>query len=161
MNKCPRCKGRGEVTTPGGQLYQVCPLCGGTGEDPGLERFFAYTHDQALTANQVLQNQRIVIQGDAPFRLKILNRVSTGAFRIRLFDSGGRGYSSAGQGGTNDRVAAACLAGDGQLPGLLVPHIDVPAGGFIGFDLEDTSGAPNEVHLAFVGAKVYPTQLPE
>ena len=83
--------------------------------------------------------------------------MSTGAFRIRLFDSGGRGYSSSGQGGANDRVRAECTTGDGQLPFLIVPHIEIPPSGFIGFDLEDVSGAPNTVHLAFIGAKVYPT----
>lgn len=157
MQQCPRCGGRGEVQTPSGQLWQVCPLCGGSGEDPGVERFFVYATDVSLLANQNLPNQRIVISGDAPFRIKIVNRVSTGAFRIRLFDTTGRGYASSGQGGTNDRVRAECVTGDGQLPFPIWPYIEIPIGGYIGFDLEDVSAAPNSVHLAFVGAKVYPT----
>lgn len=153
---CPFCKGDKIVVNQGG-AYQTCPVCAGNGEDPGVERFFTYIYQVALTANQVLSNQRIVVNGDAPFRLKLLTRVKTGDFRIRLFDSQNHYYSSSGEGGTNDRVRDACIMGDGQLPVIIVPHIDIPAGGYIGFDLEDISAAPNTVHLAFIGAKVYPT----
>lgn len=153
---CPLCKGSGELIGGTG-LRQACWKCDGTGEDPGLERFFAYIYQNALTANQVLLNQRIVINGDAPFRIKLLTRTKTADFRIRLFDSVNHYYSSSGEGGTNDRVRDTCLFGDGSLPFILVPHISIPAGGYIGFDLEDVSGAPNTIHLAFEGAKVYPS----
>lgn len=156
---CPRCNGSGEVVTPDGKQFQQCPLCWGSGEDPGRERAFYYLQQYVLSPNGILLNQRIVINGDAPFRVKTLTCTKSGDFRIRLYDSSGRYYSSSGEGGTNDRVRDACLFGTGALPGLVVPHIDIPAGGFLGFDLEDVSGATNTVHICYGGAKVYATVL--
>lgn len=154
---CPLCNGRGQIQTPDLHAWQPCWKCDGTGEDPGIERFFTYPFQGTLTALQVQANQRVVINGDAPFRIKLLTRVATGPFRIRLFDSVNHYYSSSGEGGTNDRVRDTCLFGDGTLPFILVPHIVIPAGGYIGFDLEDVSNANNTIHLAFHGAKVYPS----
>lgn len=153
---CPVCNGQKVVTAPG-QGAQVCPMCGGTGEDPGVERFFVYIYEFELAALQLLQNQRIVVNGDAPFRIKLLTRTKVGDFKIRLFDSQNHYYSSGGEGSTNDRVRDACVFGDGQLPFIVVPHIDIPAGGYIGFDLENLVAGKNLVHLAFIGAKVYPS----
>lgn len=150
---CPICAGSGVVASG----TQVCAKCDGTGEDPGIERFFTYIFQVTLNALQVLLNQRIVTNGDAPFRVKLLTRVKTGDFRIRLFDSQNQYYSSSGEGGTNDRVRDTCCFGDGSLPFIVVPHIIIPAGGYIGFDLEDVSNASNVVHLAFIGTKVYPS----
>src|SRR6185312_7636259 len=129
-NPCPVCHGAGTIKTPSGSQYQACPKCDGDGLDPGVERFFQYKFltTPALTANQLLQNQRIVISGDADFRIKMLMRKATGSFRIRLYDGSGHYYSSSGEGGTNDRVPDDCLFGDGQLPFLLVPFVDIPAG---------------------------------
>lgn len=152
---CPICQGQKLLQSQMGA--QMCPMCDGSGEDPGVERFFGYVFETNLTALQVLQNQRIVVNGDAPFRIKLLTRVSTGNFKIRLFDSQNHYYSSSGEGGTNDRIMDRCLFGDGQLPFILVPHIDIPAGGYVGFDLEDVSNSGNLIHIAFLGSKIYPT----
>lgn len=154
-NVCPICQGQKVVAINGGAV--LCPMCDGTGEDPGVERFFSYIYETTLSANQILLNQRIVINGDAPFRVKLLTLVKTGDFRVRLFDSQNHYYSSSGEGGTNDRVRDSCLFGIGALPFILVPHIDIPPGGYIGFDLEDVSASSNLVHLVFHGSKVYPT----
>lgn len=151
---CRQCNGSGQIKTPNGQLWQVCTRCDGTGEDPGSERWFTYVANISLLANGLLQNQRVVINGDADFRLKLLTCTKTGAFDIRLFDSSGRYFSSGGEGATNDRVQDSCLFGDGQLPYIVVPHIVIPAGGFLGFDIADLSAAPNSVHIAFHGAKI-------
>lgn len=154
---CPACNGAEKIKSPDGSKWQTCWKCEGAGEDPGIPRFFEYVYQGNLTANQALLNQRVVTNGDAPFRLKLLMRTKTGDFRIRLYDSANRYYSSAGEGGTNDRVRDACLFGDASLPFIVVPHIIIPAGGFIGFDLEDISGANNLIHLVFAGDKVYPS----
>jgi hypothetical protein len=145
------------IPTPDGSLWQICPRCDGDGRDPGIERFFTYIYQQALLASQILLNQRIVINGDAPFKIKLFTRTSTGDFRIRLFNNENQYYSSSGEGGTNDRVRDDALFGDGSLPFVVVPHIIIPPSGAVGFDLEDITAAPNTVHLAFHGAKLYPT----
>jgi len=157
FGKCPVCAGKKFVLTPDSKSWAECPYCRGTGDDPGVPRFFEYKFQVTLTANQVLLNQRIVVNGDAPFRIRLLMRVKTGDFRVRLFNSSGQYYSSSGEGGTNDRVRDTCLFGDAQLPFLLVPHIDIPPSGFIGFDLEDVSNAQNAIELVFAGHKLYPT----
>lgn len=157
---CPTCGGSGQIKTPSGNLWQKCWMCDGSGKDPGVERFFEYIFDITLTANQLLPNQRIVVNGDAPFLLKMNMSYQTGIFRARLFDNQNQYLSSAGQGGqgsTVDRVINTCIFGTGTLPFIVVPFIVFPAGGFIGFDLEDLSGANNTIHLAFAGAKLYPT----
>src|SRR2546430_2572491 len=156
---CPDCHGERHVKTPDGKIWQTCPTCDGSGADPGVERFFEYKYltTPALTALQLLSNQRIVISGEADFRIKMLMSKQTGAWRVRLYDSSGHYYSSSGEGGTNDRVPNNCLFGDGQLPFLVVPYIVIPAGGYVAFDLEDTSNAGNTLELVFAGAKVYPT----
>ncbi|MBK8200733.1 MAG: hypothetical protein IPK75_20545 [Acidobacteria bacterium] len=152
---CTYCNGARVVENRAQQL-QACPICEGTGFEPGEERFFTYIYQVTLTALQVLLNQRIVTNGDADFRIKLNTRTATGGFRIRLFNNEGQYYSSSGEGGTNDRVRDSLIFGDGSLPFIVVPHIFIPKGGSIGFDLEDVSNANNTIQLAFSGAKVYP-----
>ena len=127
----------------------------GEAEEGLVPRFFVYTFEVALTSNQVLLNQRITTNGDAPFAIRALAREKTGDFKIRLGDSEGRWYSSAGVGGTNDRVRDDCLFGDGSLPFLVSPAIIIPPANAIPFDLEDISGSGNTVHLAFIGHKLF------
>ena len=158
---CPICKGQKHLRTPDNSLWQMCWNCDGTGRDPGDERFFLYPFVATIQANQLLPNQHIVTTGDAPFRIKMWTRQSTGPFKIQIRDSQLQNLIQGGTdagGGTNDRCRVECCFGDGSLPFLVVPHPVIPAGQLIIFDLEDVSGAPNTINLAFIGAKVYPSQ---
>jgi hypothetical protein len=159
QNACPTCNGGGQIKTPDGSLWQPCWKCDGSGDDPGIEVFTTLTFKGTIPASQTLLQQRIVNGSGTLIRIKMLTRFKTGDFRIRLFDSDGNYYSSSGIAGasTNDRVRDACIFGDGQLPFLVVPFLMIPNGGFIGFDLEDVSGANNPIELNFHGAKVRPT----
>lgn len=148
---CPICKGKQMIQGPSG--LQICPKCDGTGDDPGVEVSpFFYVQQFNLTALQLLPNQRVVMLGTAPFRLKLLTRTKTGDFRFRMFDSSSRFYSSSGPGGTNDLVRDSCMFGDGSLPFVIAPHPVIDKSGFLGFDLQDVSNANNAIELCFTGA---------
>ncbi|MBK8200670.1 MAG: hypothetical protein IPK75_20225 [Acidobacteria bacterium] len=151
---CTYCNGARVVENRAQQL-QACPICEGTGFEPGEERFFTYIYQVTLTALQVLLNQRIVTNGDADFRIK-LNTHGHGRLSHPPIQQRGTVLFKLGRGGTNDRVRDSLIFGDGSLPFIVVPHIFIPKGGSIGFDLEDVSNANNTIQLAFSGAKVYP-----
>lgn len=35
--KCPRCRGLGTISTPDGKHNEICPICGGSGNDATKE----------------------------------------------------------------------------------------------------------------------------
>lgn len=126
-----------------------------------LEKFQVYPAQIALTALQLLQNQRVVMQGEGDFLLKDI-RASASAngnlstFELRLGNSDGTWYSQAGVGGTNDRVLGSLLCGDAQFPGLVIPYILFSRTGAITFDIADLSNGNNTVTFAFVGSILLP-----
>lgn len=167
---CPTCNGQKTIQTPNGQLYQQCPTCGGSGRDPGEEIPFDYVFDLTttqFTSGSVLTSIGVTTLGEADFIWKAFAAstvrsatliVPADGWRVR-FGFGGGGYmSSGGQGSTNDRVRAELIAGTGQFPVPIWPHVVVPRGGKILFDLENTAGADQEVHMRFIGALVYPSR---
>lgn len=124
-----------------------------------VERMYTYVGIFTLTANQSLPSQRIVLDGEADFFLKLLTRASTGRFRIRLANTdGGIRYSSAGVvvGGGNDLVRDDLIFGNGSFPFPVSPYILFPATGAIMFDLQDISGGNNTIEFAFHGSKLFP-----
>lgn len=140
-----------------------CPGCEGSGKDPGLPEFFTYHQTFTLAGLQILSNARVVLNGDAAFRMKLIESVSMGPFRIKLYDNEGKARVSngdaSGGGSTNDRVPGSLITGTGQLPFIVTPSILIPKSGTIAFDLEDTTGLANTITLAFIGEKVYPTPV--
>lgn len=153
---CPHCNGERYVETPSG-LLQVCPLCDGAGKDPGVETMRLYVFDIELTALQNLANQKVVIDGTAPFRLKALSGTQTGIYRVRLRHASGEYMSSGGAGDTNDLVNNANMIGTAQFPFPIAPPSMFSESGHILIDIEDLSNADNTIQIAFIGANVYPT----
>jgi hypothetical protein len=167
---CPTCNGQKIITTPNGANYQQCPTCGGSGSDPGEEIPFDYVFDitaAEFTTLIVKTSIGVTTLGEADFIWKAFAAsterdgslvVPADGWRVR-FGFGGGGYmSSGGQGSTNDRVRAELIAGTGQFPVPIWPHVRVPRGGKILFDLESTSGSSQAVHMRFIGALVYPSR---
>lgn len=150
---CPYCNGTGSVETSAG-LLALCPHCEGTGLDQGVEVFRVYVFDVELTANQNLPNQRVVIDGGAPFRLKALSGTQDGAYRVRFRHATGEYMSSGTQ---TDLVNNGNIIGTAQFPFPVSPPSMYGASGAILIDIEDLSGAGNTVQIAFIGANVYPT----
>lgn len=110
---------------------------------------FSYVYDVVLTGNQFLRDQSISTTNDADFAWRgIVVAVSTGAFNIRFSDSQGFYLS-------NGMIASANLIGDAASPWPMFPEILIPAGGRIGVDIQDTSGAGNTIEIVCRGVKRY------
>jgi Transcription factor zinc-finger len=158
LPNCPQCQ-NGLIENTNGQL-QVCPYCDGTWVDPGVESFRIYLFDvlgTVLTANAVLTNLSVVIDGGASFRLKALAGTQTGAYRVRFRHASGEYMSSGGIGQTNDLVNNANIIGTAQAPFPVIPFSLYGPSGQILLDIEDLSAAQNTVQIAFIGANVYPS----
>ena len=110
---------------------------------------FTYPYDVVLTANQLLENQAVSTTNDADFAWRgIVNNNFSGAFNVRFYDSQGYALS-------NGFIASANLTGDAASPWPVWPEILIPAGGKIGIDIQDTSGAANTIELLCRGVKRY------
>jgi len=160
QNACPACQGQKNVATPDGKMWQACPTCGGSGKDPGSEIPFDYVFDVAAAvfgANTVLTSVGVTTLGEADFVWKGFAATPATGWRVR-FGFGGGGYmSSGGQGSTNDRVLAELIAGTGQWPVPIWPHVVVPRGGKLLFDLENLTNAGITLQFRFIGALLYPS----
>lgn len=121
-------------------------------------KFRVFPFELSLTGSQEARNNRITIPGDGPYALQAMTRVSTGAFKIRLYDGSDKAWTLGQQGGSNDYVRDACIFGDGSLPFLVDPAIVIPANGLIGFDLLELTTATNLVNLTFIGAVLLPAE---
>lgn len=112
---------------------------------------FTYPYDVVLTANQFLRDQAVSTTNDADFLIRGLvlgGGGSTGSFNIRISDSQGFYLS-------NGMIASANLQGDAASPFPIFPELVIPAGGKIGVDIQDTSGAGNTIEVLFRGVKRY------
>lgn len=133
------------------------PAYGGMGSANFPEGYvdvpFDYVYSQSLTANQMLRDQSVAVTTDADFvwRAVILANY-TGAFVVRFSDSQGY-YLSNGM-----LVYLNFIQRSVPIPYPMFPEIVIPAGGRIGIDIQDTSGAPNTVELNFRGVKRYRLQ---
>jgi hypothetical protein len=107
-----------------------------------------------LTANQEIRGAVVSLDMDADFLLMglIISTFTSINFQLQLFDNQQQNLSS-------DYVyAAAYLVGGIQVPFAFVPGRIFPAGGRIGINIKDTSGADNTIQLAFRGVKRYRLQ---
>jgi hypothetical protein len=116
------------------------------------DQSFTYVYDVTLTANQVLQGQVLSLYTYADFLLcAIVITVQTGLFSVRFTD--GQGYYL-----SNVLIDSYNLVGTPSDPFALLPPILYPAGGKIGIDITEGSGATNVIEIAFVGMNRYRTK---
>jgi hypothetical protein len=122
-------------------------VCNGSGiqPDPGL--FYIYELPVALTANVVGQQAALQIN-QAAFKWMFANQVSTGNYAVQITDgSTNRPFS-------NQPVHVNNLFGTAQNPfPLLTPYM-FNTRGAIQAVLNDLSGAPNNVRMAFAGVEL-------
>jgi hypothetical protein len=110
---------------------------------------FTYPYDVTLTGSQLLDNQAISTTNDADFAWRgIVIASYTGAFNVRFYDSQGYALS-------NGFIASANIIADAASPFPVFPEILIPAGGKIGIDIQDTSGAGNTIEILCRGVKRY------
>jgi hypothetical protein len=115
---------------------------------------FTYVYNVTLAANQFLRDQVLALSTDADFVWRALIAASqTGVYSVRFSDSQGY-YLSNGM-----IPNANFLYGTVPVPYPVFPEIVLPAGGRIGIDIQDLSGAQNSIELTFRGVKRY--RLPQ
>lgn len=120
-------------------------------QTPGtIDSDFTYTYTVSLTANQLLTNQGVLVYTDADFAMRALILATyTGPFQIQLSDASGYYLSS------NMLLYSIFLQNFAPFPFPFVPEIIIPAGGRIGINIQDLSGAGNTIQIAFRGAKKF------
>lgn len=117
---------------------------------------FKYFGDFTLTALQLLTQQAITLKGQEDyFAIMRLMSVSTGAFRVSIYDSTAHRYSSGTFNATTDRVRSECMYGTASRPGVLPVPIVIAGAGVINHDLEDVSNSGNTLHLVYEGVRMY------
>jgi hypothetical protein len=108
---------------------------------------FTYVYDVTLSALQALPNQSVATTNDADFIWRaVVITTLTGPFTVLFKDSQRFQLSNA-------QIAWSNIVGDASSPYPIFPEIVIPAGGEIGIDITDTSGAPNVIQIAFRGVK--------
>ena len=114
---------------------------------PYVDRPFIYPYDITLTANQSLTNQTVSLMTDSDFYLRgIWISTSTGTFSFRWSDSSSYYFAPS-------LIASANMSTFAGQPFPVIPEVWYPAGGKIGVDIQDTSGATNVVEVIFSGVK--------
>ena len=114
-------------------------ISGGT--PPGyMDVGFDYVYNVVLTANQQLSDS-VSITNDADFIAKaVVLNVATAVFSVRFSDSNGYYLSNA-------QVLSTNLQSDSAAPYAIEPELPIPAGGKIGIDLTELSGAQNTIQI--------------
>lgn len=123
---------------------------GQTGVPQGYrDNAFDYVFDVVLSANQSLRAQQS-IHNDSDFlwRATVINRVTANNFTVQFSDSDWY-YLSSGP------IHSLNIQGDPASPYPVWSEIVIPAGGRIGIDLVDLSGAQNTIQILFRGVKRY------
>lgn len=111
---------------------------------------FDNVYEVTLEADQMLRDQQMAVDTDADFCWRAFQVVSnTGSFSIRFSDSQGY-YLSNGM-----LLSATFFVGDLAVLYPVFPEVVIPAGGRVGIDIQDLSGAENTVQLLFRGVKRY------
>lgn len=107
--------------------------------------------DIVLAANEEKRGAVVSLDRDADFLLMgfLISNFTSASFQLQLFDNQQQNLSS------GYVYGAAFLVGGLAVPFALVPGRIFPAGGAIGINIKDTSGAENTIQIAFRGIKRY------
>lgn len=109
---------------------------------------FDYVFDITLGASQTGSFQQgIHTDSDFAWRGLVIN--STGAFSVQFSDSDWFDLSSG-------QLLSNVIQGDPSSPYPIFPEIIIPAGGRIGMEVTELSGAQNVIQFLFRGAKRFP-----
>lgn len=154
LDQCPGCGGQGMIVQPDGTLYQLCPMCSGTGIFLGVGSFYTYGLDLSLVANGT-QLGTILIQQNRDFRWLFAVAQRTGTFTFTLDINGNQFQTVFGQQGA--QIASGLSDANFWGPNASNPFplpipILVPAYNRLNINVTDTSGAPNTINFSIIGA---------
>jgi hypothetical protein len=108
---------------------------------------FGYTLPLKLTAGQRSDFQ-LLIDADSDFIIEKVYSNETGPFRLMILDT------TTSYQWFSDRIRMENFFGTAEYPNELPTPIEVKRGTQLHFDVEDLSGAPNDVELVFEGYRV-------
>lgn len=154
--QCPSCAGRRMVQTPTGNLWQMCPTCGGTGATfPQYKpEPFSYVINPA-SAGQVYVTGSATVRGSlqidpkADFLLRKIVVTSTSTFTIEFTDSSGRTWQ-------NLPVNNANFFGTAQLPRWITARIILAMRTTLNWNVVETSTSNNTIQIVLEGEDLYP-----
>lgn len=126
-----------------------------------------FTIQNTVAASTTYAPLQLVLPGEAPFLLQGLTRAAvsgagadvTSATRF-LFKLGNTDnaiwYTTAGNGGTVDRVVDSSIFGNGQFPHILPVPIFYSASASIRYEIQDISSTNYTLYLTFQGCLLLP-----
>ena len=154
--QCPQCHGRKITPTPGGNLWQICPVCGGTGSTAAQTKPMPFSYvinptsqGQTYVAASSQVQGALQIDPKADFRLRKIIFTSTGAFTVQFTDSSGRTWQ-------NLPINSANFGGTAQLPFWVTAPIVLAARTVLNWVVVDTSTANNTIQITLAGEDLYP-----
>lgn len=111
---------------------------------------FTYPYNVTLNANEIRTNDGVLIYTDADFAITalILSQF-TGSFSVQFADASGYQLS------TGYLYYTTFLQGGIPVPFPFMPAVLIPAGGRIGVNIQDLSGATNAIQICFRGFKKF------
>jgi hypothetical protein len=120
-----------------------------------------YIGDFTLTANQVISNQNITLQGhESYFAVLRLFAVFTNPFKVKIYSSIAGNvltFPSAASPGLSDQARSDLIYGTtGGDPVVLPAFWLIPGAGLIQHDFTEIAGAPNTIHIEYEGLRLYP-----
>lgn len=128
-----------------------------------------FTYQQSVTALTTYAPLQLTLPGEAPFLLQALTRASisgvgadvtsTTRFMFKLGNTDNAiWYTTAGNGGTTDRVVDSLIFGNGQFPHIIPVPIFYSASASIRFELQDLSNSAYTLNLTFQGMLLLPSR---
>ncbi len=155
--QCPQCNGRRVTPTPGGNLWQMCPVCGGTGAtDPQYKPMpFSYIINPASVGQTYVTGSATVsgalqIDPKADFLLrKIMFTATSSSFLVSFTDSSGRTWQYLPINGAN-------FGGTAQLPFWVTARIILGMRTVLNWTVTDFSTSNNTIQITLAGEDLYP-----
>lgn len=120
----------------------------GAGSPDGfLDQAFSYVYNVTVPLNGTVR-ENLITDADADFiwRALTITDFTSINFSLQFTDSDWYQHSSGA-------ILAANYQGDAASPFAVVPEITIPAGGRIGIETNDLSGAENTIQLVLRGVK--------
>ena len=112
-----------------------------------MNSLFGYTFPAALAANE-RKDFSLSIDADSDFIIEKVYSNETGPFRLQVIDT-----TSSYQ-WFSERIRMENFFGTAQYPNILPTPIELRRSTQLQFDIEDLSGAPNQIELVFEGYRV-------
>lgn len=134
------------VVRPDGTQYQMCPICGGSGEATDTGDYYAYASDLVVNANA--PNSTTITILDRNFRAIFATAKSTGTFTFLIQDGKNKRPFF------NQQIQNVNFWGTAQNPFPIPIPYEFSVRDQIIINVTDTSGAQNTINFTIHGAEI-------